>query len=130
MNSTCGKSSSGNTLQADESLLIYSDGFETAFPDPGSDEHERKMPTKRYLGAFDELASDIRSEGPQAAMDRFSELVDAQDGSLHQVDDITVMTVYATADTALDQLFRGVRGADSARSGSGSVSDPSRARRA
>ena len=118
------------TLQADESLLIYSDGFETAFPDPGSDEHERKMPTKRYLGAFDELASDIRSEGPQAAMDRFSELVDAQDGSLHQVDDITVMTVYATADTALDQLFRGVRGADSARSGSGSVSDPSRARRA
>ena len=118
------------TLQADESLLIYSDGFETAFPDPGSDEHERKMPTKRYLGAFDELASDIRSEGPQAAMDRFSELVDAQDGSRHQVDDITVMTVYATADTALDQLFRGVRGADSARSGSGSVSDPSRARRA
>lgn len=118
------------TLQADESLLIYSDGFETAFPDPGSDEHERKMPTKRYLGAFDELASDIRSEGPQAAMDRFSELVDAQDGSLHQVDDITVMTVYATADTALDQLFRGVRGSDSSRSGAGSASDPSRTRRA
>jgi sigma-B regulation protein RsbU (phosphoserine phosphatase) len=117
------------TLGADESLLIYSDGFETAFPDPGSDEYERKMPTKRYLGAFDDLASDIRNQGPQAAMERFSELVDAQDGSLHQVDDITVMTVYATADTALDDLFRGVRRPENSASKTGSAGEASRARR-
>jgi len=100
------------SLSQDESLLIYSDGFETAFPDPGSDEYERKMPTKRYLGAFNELAQDIRSHGPQAAMDRFAELVDAQDGSLHQVDDITVMSLFATSDTPLDRLFRGKAGSN------------------
>ena len=111
------------TLQADESLLIYSDGFETAFPDPGSDEYERKMPTKRYLGAFNDLASDIRTDGPQQAMERFSKLVDAQDGSLHQVDDITVMTVYATADSPLDQLFRGAAGEGSSPSKPGSRTD-------
>lgn len=98
------------TLKADESMLIYSDGFETAFPDPGSDEYERKMPTKRYLGAFDELASDIRSFGPQEAMERFAELINAQNGSLHQVDDITVMSLFATADTPVDRLFRGEAG--------------------
>jgi phosphoserine phosphatase RsbU/P len=98
------------SLSQDESLLIYSDGFETAFPDPGSDEYERKMPTKRYLGAFDELAEDIRNHGPQTAIERFAELVDAQDGSLHQVDDITVMSLFATSDTPVDRLFRGVAG--------------------
>lgn len=98
------------SLNPEESLLIYSDGFETAFPDPGSDEYERKMPTTRYLGAFDELAADIRSVGPQKAIDRFAELVSAQDGSLHQVDDITVMSLFATVDSAVDQFFRGVGG--------------------
>lgn len=98
------------TLEPDESLLIYSDGFETAFPDPGSDEYERRMPTKRYLGAFEDLAMDIRSRGPRDAIDRFAELVDAQDGSLHQVDDITVMSLFATSDTPVDRLFRGEAG--------------------
>lgn len=120
------------TLEDHESLLIYSDGFETAFPDPGSDEYERRMPTKRYLGAFHDLATDIRDRGPQAAMERFAELVDAQDGSLHQVDDITVMSLFATSDSPLDQLFRGeVRSdqaapieADPSRSGN-SKADPS-----
>lgn len=102
------------TLKSDESLMIYSDGFETAFPDPGSDEYERRMPNKRYLGAFDDLAADIRSIGPQRAMERFGELVDAQDGSLHQVDDITVMTLFATVDTPVDRLFRGVVGSERA----------------
>ncbi len=100
------------TLEADESLLIYSDGFETAFPEPGSDEYERKMPTTRYLSAFDELATEIRSIGPQQAMERFAELVSAQDGSLHQVDDITVMSLFATSDSPVDQLFRGIAGRD------------------
>ncbi|MFI4853557.1 MAG: PP2C family protein-serine/threonine phosphatase [Phycisphaerales bacterium JB065] len=98
------------SLRPDESLLIYSDGFETAFPEPGSDEYERKMPTTRYLSAFDDLATEIRSIGPQQAMERFAELVNAQDGSLHQVDDITVMSLFATSDSPVDQLFRGIAG--------------------
>ena len=45
------------TLSADDRLLIYSDGFEQAFPDPGGDAYQRRLPTTRYLDEFEGAAS-------------------------------------------------------------------------
>lgn len=88
------------TLTETEALVLYSDGFETAFPDaPGAEEAEssgfsRRLPTTRYLDHFSRLTEMRASAG--SLREAFLELaasVDAQSGSLHQVDDITALAI-------------------------------------
>jgi len=88
------------TLGIDETLVLYSDGFETAFGD--AEEHasgmRRKIDTqafvqhfKRVLGACDEPTG---RPGPlNENVRRLVELIDAQPGSLHQKDDLTILAI-------------------------------------
>lgn len=82
-------------LGADESLLLYSDGFETAFPEGESDVRRFKRGNQNYLVR---LAS-LPWPGPGrdcSLADTFSELktaLDEQAGSLHQVDDVTALAI-------------------------------------
>ncbi|WP_428389768.1 PP2C family protein-serine/threonine phosphatase [Mucisphaera sp.] len=66
-------------------LLIYSDGFEMAFPDTAGEANTR------YLQAFDEMAS----EGVEAGLMRLEGKLSAAVGSLHQPDDLTVVCLAA-----------------------------------
>ncbi len=96
------------TMEADEMLVMYSDGFETAFPAKGSDEHGRRVPNTHYIDRFCEMARVWSGEGVASAMRALSNDLDQQTGSLHQLDDLTVMTVFPTMDRSVDRLFAGV----------------------
>jgi len=75
-----------------ETLLVYSDGFETAFPRPGAESSPKNLPSNVYVG---HLASMVGGEGEMLAdsLARLEGLLDLQSGSLHQADDITALAI-------------------------------------
>ncbi|MCA9309801.1 MAG: serine/threonine-protein phosphatase [Phycisphaerales bacterium] len=110
-------------LAPDEMLILYSDGFETAFPRLDADEYNRRLPTDHYLRHFTGLAATWASsivqdpsgprggtsEGLARAMKQIAATLDRQVGSLHQVDDLTAMVIAPSADRPLDTLFSGLQ---------------------
>ena len=84
-------------LEPGHTLLLYSDGFETAFPDPqaSQDGAKGKLDTQAYLGEFAALPWVGREErsSTTAAMLVLAERVDCQAGSLHQQDDLTALAI-------------------------------------
>lgn len=75
-----------------ETLLVYSDGFETAFPRPGAESSPKNLPSNVYVG---HLASLAGGEGETLgdSLARLEGLLDLQNGSLHQADDITALAI-------------------------------------
>ena len=81
-------------LNVDDRLLFYSDGFEVAFPD---DESPRtgdatRLPTKRYLDQFEAL---LAQHTPEEMVLEMARQLDNQPGSLHQIDDLTLICLQA-----------------------------------
>lgn len=86
------------TLQAGETLLLYSDGFETAFPDAGEASKgaaNGKLDVQAYLTEFANLpwVGSGDDADTDAAFRRLAERVDCQAGSLHQQDDLTAVAI-------------------------------------
>lgn len=84
------------TLADDETLLLYSDGFETAFAPPETHPHRRKA-ADSYMGELSRLQWPAATHNGTAA-EALRELegrIDAQSGSLHQVDDVTALAIAA-----------------------------------
>lgn len=70
-------------LQPGDRLVMFSDGFETAFAE--GDKHN----IERYKREFEML----REGSCAQALERLEHLVHSQPGSLHQIDDLTVIMV-------------------------------------
>jgi serine phosphatase RsbU (regulator of sigma subunit) len=81
-------------LAAGDRMLLYSDGFEQAFPEPGAGEYERRIPTARYREVFATLGSE---DAPAEMIQQLGRLLDDQTGSLHQADDLTMLCMRAGA---------------------------------
>ncbi len=81
------------TLEEDQILVLYSDGFETAFPEPGAGAYEQRLPSKRYVERFAAFAEACNSSGMETALDELRAELNGAAGSLHQVDDITALFV-------------------------------------
>ncbi len=99
-------------LKPGETMLMYSDGFETAFPKPGSEGRDIRLPTETYIRHLASLA-DAGCTSPEAlgeAMLSLGVLLDEQIGSLHQPDDVTAMAISAPALRGVGQK-RGKRAA-------------------
>jgi len=79
-------------LDPSEILLLHSDGFETAFPDPALD-NSRKSPSMRYLDHFRDLLEKRAKRSLAYAMTDLEQSLDQQAGSLHQVDDETALVI-------------------------------------
>jgi sigma-B regulation protein RsbU (phosphoserine phosphatase) len=73
-------------------LMIYSDGFEQAFPESTNSNYERRLPNNRYLSEFGELS---RLDTPEEVVDSLATRLDAEMGSLHQIDDLTLICMLA-----------------------------------
>ena len=72
-------------LEAGDRVLLYSDGFEVAFPDRS--DPAGRIANDQYTQEFKDLA-----RGPLAeAVQRLRERLDTQSGSLNQRDDLTVV---------------------------------------
>lgn len=95
------------TMAPDEMLVVYSDGFETAFPAPSADEYGRRVPNSHYLDRFTAMAAAWRAGGLSGALRDLSEQIDRQSGSLHQVDDLTALVVTPHVERSVDRLFSG-----------------------
>jgi sigma-B regulation protein RsbU (phosphoserine phosphatase) len=80
------------TLAVDDRLLIYSDGFEQAFPDPQADIYRRRLPTTRFREEFEALR---QRSGPTRMIEELARRLDDQRGSLHQADDLTLLCIHA-----------------------------------
>jgi serine phosphatase RsbU (regulator of sigma subunit) len=94
-------------LGDDETLLLYSDGFETAFAPPETHPHRRKA-ADSYLGELSRLHWPAAAHRGTAA-DALRELedrIDAQSGSLHQVDDVTALAISARSVAAQNTTIR------------------------
>ena len=81
-------------LDVGDRLVLYSDGFETAFPDPRPSHDDRSaarplVATDRYLEAFHDIAAVPIDE----AVNQLSRRLDAQAGSLNQHDDLTILMI-------------------------------------
>ena len=79
-------------LGVGDHLLLHSDGFEQAFPDPTADHYGRRLPTQRYREEFEMLC---KERSPDAMVKRIAHRLDDQLGSLHQIDDLTLLCVEA-----------------------------------
>ena len=94
------------TIEPEETLVVYSDGFETAFPEleieGASEGYSRKLPTLRYMDHFMRVGGSRAEAGDlQRAFEELAESVDSQHGSLHQVDDITALAFARAPQAAL-----------------------------
>ncbi|MHC4080116.1 MAG: PP2C family protein-serine/threonine phosphatase [Planctomycetota bacterium] len=78
-------------LATGDHLLLYTDGFEQAFPQEGR-EANRCRPTTRYRREFEELCAEA---SPQDMIQSIAHRLDAQAGSLHQIDDLTLLCMHA-----------------------------------
>lgn len=76
-------------LSPGDSVLIYSDGFETAFADPTGSASERYR---------QELAK-LTGPDPAARLRELAASLDQQEGSLHPRDDVTALLLSISADT-------------------------------
>lgn len=76
-------------LHEGDRLLLYSDGFEMAFPDPRerSSNGKPKAASTQYTREFE----DLRHGAMDEALARLSEKLDTQIGSLNQRDDLTIL---------------------------------------
>jgi len=68
-------------LEPHDKLLFYSDGFEQAFTDEGSPSH------------FKEFAALAEIDDPETVVQEIASRIDAQSGSLHQADDLTLLCI-------------------------------------
>jgi phosphoserine phosphatase RsbU/P len=75
-------------LDADDRVLFYTDGFEQAFPNIAQGETNHRMPSTRYRTEFGQLH---RLETASEMVEAISRRLDDQIGSLHQIDDLTMV---------------------------------------
>ncbi|MBL8990659.1 MAG: SpoIIE family protein phosphatase [Phycisphaerae bacterium] len=85
------------TLGPRETLVLYSDGFEHAFRDAGP---ASTAGNTLYLGAFSALGRRRVGQPLAEAIAAMSGDLDGQRGSLHQVDDITMLALARRATAA------------------------------
>jgi sigma-B regulation protein RsbU (phosphoserine phosphatase) len=83
------------TLGPAETLLIYTDGFETCFPKAGATNHELRMPTTTYVDHFARLCAPESAATLEEAMAELRATLTEQAGSLHQADDVTALAIAA-----------------------------------
>lgn len=81
------------SITDDSMLILYSDGFETTFPEAGADNHERRLPSLRYLERFTSFGERSAQIGIAQALDDLAVEIDTQSGSLHQLDDLTALII-------------------------------------
>ncbi|MEK6703460.1 MAG: PP2C family protein-serine/threonine phosphatase [Planctomycetota bacterium] len=96
-------------LPDDQVLLLYTDGFELAFPDQAAmatGRRELQSPTEHYLRHLAQLATtqDTGKRDLVSAMRRLEELLDRQAGSLHRADDVTALAIAASRSACATSL--------------------------
>lgn len=75
-------------LEPGDKLILYTDGFEQAFPELGQDPAAPRLPNRRYLDVFDEFSSLADPKDFIAAIDA---RLDEEGQDFPQIDDLTLL---------------------------------------
>ncbi len=82
------------TLGERDALVLYSDGFETVYHEPGADDKALKLPTHLHIDRLSGLAAQSwDADAVARSVAVFERDLDEQAGSLHQGDDLTAMLI-------------------------------------
>lgn len=82
------------TLAPGQTLLLYTDGLECAFPEKNAaSARDLKRASKRYLDHITNLLCADAPRSPDEIMHELVRLLDEQAGSLHQADDVTAIAI-------------------------------------
>jgi len=73
-------------------LLLYTDGFELAFPATDEPIQDRRVAPREYLKHMGLLDS-ANQVGVREGMERLAQAIAGQEGSLHQRDDVTALAI-------------------------------------
>ena len=88
-------------IEPGDRLLVFSDGFETAFPEgDGTDNQEARLANDQFEQEFMDLAHG----DADAAVQRLQLKLDRQTGSLNQRDDITLVLLNVSAEAQLEPV--------------------------
>ncbi len=80
-------------LEPGATLLLYTDGFELAFPAPGEEIKDRRVAPREYLNHMNLLDASENACSVREGMDRLARAMAGQEGSLHQRDDVTALAM-------------------------------------
>ncbi|MCL4220152.1 MAG: SpoIIE family protein phosphatase [Phycisphaerales bacterium] len=82
------------TLRPHDALIVFTDGFENAFPSAGSDALSLRMPTTDHINRLGALGRACCESGQfERSVEDFERTLDQQLGSLHQPDDLTALVL-------------------------------------
>jgi serine phosphatase RsbU (regulator of sigma subunit) len=84
------------TLAKGETLLLYTDGFESIFPtraEPAPGDSEGRWNGREYLWDVSRLVGAAEEGNLGGALRQIEHLLDEQSGSLHQSDDVTAVAI-------------------------------------
>ncbi len=82
-------------IQPGETLMLYTDGFELAFPDPDAvptPSRKKSVAPREYLKYMGVLDA-VRHPDVRDSMEALASLVASQEGSLHQRGDVTALAI-------------------------------------
>jgi sigma-B regulation protein RsbU (phosphoserine phosphatase) len=84
-------------LEPGDRVLLYSDGFEVAFPTFEKSEKEGQIGKQTIANdQYTQEFEDLRNGNAEAALDRLAQRLNMQSGSLNQRDDLTVVCMSVT----------------------------------
>ncbi len=83
-------------LEPGDRVLLYSDGFEVAFPTINEAKDGEPAKQKLCNDQYAEEFEDLRVGDAEAALDRLAQRLNMQSGSLNQRDDLTVVCMSVT----------------------------------
>ncbi|MAJ46984.1 MAG: hypothetical protein CBC35_06860 [Planctomycetes bacterium TMED75] len=76
------------SLDPGQNLLMYSDGFEQAFPLPTSSLNDLETPTNAYMNVFKSLS---HLGSTEEMVERLEQAIESRRGSLRPIDDVTLV---------------------------------------
>ncbi len=89
-------------LEDGQTLLLFSDGFESAFPAGEDGDDGRPLPGGDYLCELEGVLRD--GGGVVEQMERLARRIDMQRGSLHQADDLTAIAIRRSTRTTAGRI--------------------------
>lgn len=85
------------TLGRGETMILYSDGLEDSLNPRHAGEEASEEPAARHVEFLERVVSEVGSADPTKMFARFTEILDSATGSMHQVDDVTLVGIRAAA---------------------------------
>jgi len=81
------------SIEPGDVLIVYSDGFEVAFPSAKAHPSGSTVPNTHYLDQFARIPQNTHDSNLSEALFTLASELDAHQGSLHQQDDLTIVGV-------------------------------------